>query len=129
MYINNQVILQGVLGKDPEKRERQKGEGIVAVFSLATKAKYKDEEITTWHNITAFKELAEKCVASLKKGDRVLVIGSNSTSSWEDKGVKKTHYFITASDIFKPLPKLAEKATQPKEDENYLEGIDDEIPF
>ena len=59
----NKVILVGNLGKDPEVRHLEGGNS-VANFTLATNDYYKDKqgnrvERTEWHNISAWRGLAE----------------------------------------------------------------------
>ena len=91
----NKVILVGRLGKDPEVREIPGG-ARVATFSIATSEKYKDKstgevkETTDWHNIVAWRGLAEISAKYLHKGDLIYVDGKLKTKSWDKDGVK--HY-------------------------------------
>lgn len=91
----NKVLLIGRLGQDPELKYTQSGIA-VAKFSLATSQQWKDQDGNTqdkteWHNIVAWRRLAEICSEYLKKGSKVYLEGSLSTSSWEDEN-KKKHY-------------------------------------
>ncbi|MCI0450172.1 MAG: single-stranded DNA-binding protein [Chlorobi bacterium] len=91
----NKVLLIGRLGQDPELKYTQSGVA-VANFSLATGMKWKDQEgnwqeRTEWHNVKAWRGLAETCSNYLKKGSRVYVEGRLETSNWEDEN-KKKHY-------------------------------------
>ena len=75
----NKVMLIGNLGKDPELRYTTSGVAI-ATFSLATNEQWKDQdgnaqERTEWHNIVAWKKLAEICGEWLKKGKKIYVEG------------------------------------------------------
>ena len=55
----NKLTLIGNLGKDPEIKN---GENYtMCTFSLATTERYKDEEVTQWHNIVVFGKLSEVC--------------------------------------------------------------------
>ena len=59
----NKVILVGNLGKDPEVRFTQTGSA-VANFSIATSEQWNDrdgkrQERTEWHNVVAWRKLAE----------------------------------------------------------------------
>jgi len=58
----NKVILVGNVGKDPEVKHLDKGVS-VAKFSLATSETYKKDNQkvtnTEWHNIVAWRGLAE----------------------------------------------------------------------
>lgn len=91
----NKVMLIGNLGKDPELRYT--GSGVaVATFSLATNESWKDQdgnlqERTEWHNIVAWRKLAEICGEWLKKGKKIYIEGRIQTRSYDDKntGAKK----------------------------------------
>lgn len=90
----NKVILIGRLGKDPELKYTQGGTP-VANFSLATDETWKDQsgekqQKTEWHNIVAWKKLAEICGEYLKKGQQVFIEGKLQTRKWEADG--GTHY-------------------------------------
>jgi single-strand DNA-binding protein len=91
----NKVLLIGRLGQDPELKYTQSGVA-VAKFSVATNQQWKDQDGNTqdrteWHNVVAWRRLAEICSEYLKKGSKVYLEGSLSTSSWEDEN-KKKHY-------------------------------------
>lgn len=88
-------MLIGNLGKDPELRYTSSGVA-VATFSLATNESWKDQdgntqERTEWHNIVAWRKLAEICGEWLKKGKKVYIEGRIQTRSYDDKntGAKK----------------------------------------
>ena len=71
----NKVILIGNLGADPEVRYTQNG-APVATFRVATTERWKGQdgqmqEQTEWHNIVAWRRLAEICGEYLSKGSRV----------------------------------------------------------
>ncbi len=85
----NKVILVGNLGKDPEVRALESGIK-VAQFSMATTESYKDnsgnwQDKTEWHNIVAWRYLAEKAETQLHKGSQVYVEGKITTRQWTDK--------------------------------------------
>ena len=91
----NKVMLIGNLGKDPELRYTTSGVA-VATFSLATNESWKDQdgnvqERTEWHNIVAWRKLAEICGEWLKKGKKVYIEGRIQTRTYDDKntGAKK----------------------------------------
>ena len=133
----NKVILIGNLGKDPEVRYFQNGDG-VANFTLATSKSWKDKESgekkaqTEWHNIVVFLGLVDVCKKYLHKGDKVYVEGYLKTEKYEKDGV--THYATKivvdnlqmlgnkpstegAYDNASPMPPVEDKA------------FDDDIPF
>lgn len=91
----NKVMLIGRLGQDPELKYTQSGIA-VAKFSMATSQQWKDQDGNTqdkteWHNVVAWRRIAEICAEYLKKGSKVYIEGALSTSSWEDEN-KKKHY-------------------------------------
>jgi len=87
----NKVILLGHCGKDPEIRSTTGGT-LVANLSLATSERHKDEERTEWHNLVAYKRVAEILRDYVKKGSKLYVEGKLTTRSWEDKDSGKRVY-------------------------------------
>lgn len=91
----NKVILVGNLGKDPELRYTPSG-AAVASFGIATTEKFKDrdgnrQEKTEWHNIIAWRQLAEICGKWLKKGSQVYCEGKIQTRSYDDRDGNKRY--------------------------------------
>lgn len=90
----NKVILIGNVGKDPEVRHLDSGVA-VANFPLATSETYKNKEgekvtNTEWHNIVAWRGLAEVAEKYIQKGKQLYIEGRLRSRSYEDKeGVKK----------------------------------------
>ena len=85
----NKAILIGRLGKDPETKFTQGGVAI-SKFSIATDEEWKDrngeqQKKTEWHNVVAWRRLAEICNQFLVKGKQVYVEGRIETKKWEDK--------------------------------------------
>jgi single-strand DNA-binding protein len=90
----NKVILVGNVGRDPEIRHLDKGVA-VARFSLATTENYTSktgEKVsnTEWHNVVAWRGLAEVVEKYVKKGSQLYIEGRLKTNSYEKDGVK--HY-------------------------------------
>jgi single-strand DNA-binding protein len=84
----NFVQLTGHLGKDVQLTQFENGKKR-ATFSMATTTFYKnykgeDVSSTTWHNIVAWGNLAEK-LSTLQKGAKVEVKGSINNRSYKDK--------------------------------------------
>ena len=100
----NKVILIGNVGKDPDIRHLESGAS-VASFSLATSEVYRDrngerKETTEWHNIVAWRQLAELAANYIKKGSQIYVEGSIRTRTWDDQsGQKRYTTEIIASSI------------------------------
>jgi single-strand DNA-binding protein len=139
----NKVMLIGNLGKDPELRYTTSGVA-VATFSLATNESWKDQdgnlqERTEWHNIVAWKKLAEICGEWLKKGKKVYIEGRIQTRSYDDKntGTKKYITEIVAENMimldYKGAPEnggaqAPHPETPPAAAGTPKEG-DDDLPF
>ncbi|MEQ8485354.1 MAG: single-stranded DNA-binding protein [Pseudomonadales bacterium] len=100
----NKVILIGNLGADPETRYSQGGNAVTK-FRIATSENWRDrqsgeqQERTEWHNIVCFSRLAEIAGEYLRKGSRVYIEGSLSTSSWEQDGQKRFRTEIIAREM------------------------------
>jgi single-strand DNA-binding protein len=103
----NRVILVGRTGKDPEVTVMPNSGQQLAKFSLATNEGYYDKNNnswkdlpTEWHNIVAWRALAQKVEKGVGKGDMVLVEGSIHTRKWKDKnGQDRSTTEITADNI------------------------------
>ena len=92
----NCVMLIGNVGKDPEISYLASGTA-VAKFSIATSESWRDadgnkQERTDWHNIVAWKKLAEIIGQYVHKGSKVFVGGKIQTRSWDDKNDGKKRY-------------------------------------
>ncbi len=99
----NKVILVGHVGKDPEVRYLDGGVA-VARFSLATSESYKNKEgnkveQTEWHNITAWRGLAEIIEKYVKKGQLLYIEGKIRTRTVGDGDNKKYYTDIVADQM------------------------------
>ena len=134
----NQVILIGNVGKEPEIRVFENGIK-VATFSVATSTGgYKKQdgtdvpEKTSWHNIVAWRGLADISEKFIHKGDKITVIGSISYREYEKDGVKKFITDILASDLV--LMGKSDASTKPPITANDIPSNDfhpvqDDLPF
>ncbi len=91
----NKVMLIGRLTADPESRTTPQGQ-IVANFSIATNRVWKDQQgtqqdRTEFHNIVAWRKLAEICAQYLKKGRQIYIEGHLQTRSWDGQDGKKNY--------------------------------------
>lgn len=90
----NKVQLIGNLTRDPEMKQIPGGQ-VVATFGVATNFTWKDQSgnqqsKTEFHNIVAWRRLAEICGQYLKKGSKVYVEGRLQTRDWEgEDGTKR----------------------------------------
>lgn len=100
----NKVILIGNLGADPEIRHLQNGVS-VANFRIATSETFRDRqtgekrEQTEWHNVVAWRGLAEITEKYLKKGSKVYVEGKLRTRKWEKDGIDRYTTEIMADEM------------------------------
>lgn len=92
----NKVQLIGNLTADPEVRETPNGQK-VATFSVATNRKWKDnsgmmQEAVEYHNVTAWRFLADLAEQYMSKGKKVYVEGYLQTRSWDDATTGQKRY-------------------------------------
>jgi single-strand DNA-binding protein len=86
----NKVILLGHLGADPEMRYAQSGDAVCNI-RLATSESWKDKssgekkEVTEWHRVVFYRNLAEIAGQYLKKGGHAYIEGKLKTRKWKDK--------------------------------------------
>lgn len=141
----NKVQIIGRVGKDPEMRYATNGDAI-ANFTVATSERYKDKqtgeavEKTEWHNVSAFRRLAEVIGEFVHKGSLIYIEGKIQTRKYDKDGV--THYAtsIVASEM-KMLgskdggqqqqnqPRTAIRAPAPRAQATVFDDFDEEIPF
>ncbi|HNV96039.1 MAG TPA: single-stranded DNA-binding protein [Bacteroidales bacterium] len=85
----NKVILIGNVGKDPIIRNVNESTP-VASFTLATNEVYKDsqgnlQKNTEWHNIVAWRNLAQLAEKYIRKGSQIYVEGRLKSRTYTDK--------------------------------------------
>ncbi len=131
----NKVSLIGNLGKDPELRYTSGGVA-VATFSVATNERWKDpegnpQEKTEWHNIVAWRKLAEISGEWLKKGKKVYIEGRLQYRSYDDKnGVKRYVTEIVADNLIMLDSKGADVGPSPTPSEEPAgPEKEDDLPF
>jgi single-strand DNA-binding protein len=100
----NKAMVIGNLTRDPEVRNTPSGLA-VASFSVATSFIWTDQsgqrqEKTEFHNIVAWRRLAEICGQYLKKGSKVFIEGRLQTRDWLGQdGVKRYRTEIIAENM------------------------------
>lgn len=98
----NKVILVGNVGRDPEIKSTQSGVRL-AKFSLATTdRRFKDENgqpRTEWHNIVAWRGLADVVERYVTKGKLLYIEGRIQTRTYEQDGQKKYFTEIHADEM------------------------------
>lgn len=138
----NKVILIGNVGKDPEVRHLDKNV-TVAKFPLATSERgytmqngTQVPERTEWHNIVAWRGLAEIVEKFVKKGSQIYVEGKIQSRSWEKDGIKRyiTEIYAENIQLLGKRSEAAEEIATSSAAESVqippeLEEIDDDLPF
>ena len=101
----NKVILIGNVGADPEVRYLDRGVAI-AKFNLATTERgyvmqngTQVPDVTEWHSIVLWRNLAEWAQQNLRKSMKVYVEGKLKTRSWEKDGQIRRKTEIIAENI------------------------------
>lgn len=101
----NQVHLLGRCGRDPEIRTVGQNNLKVATFSLCTGGRYqtkdgREMDDSAWHNIVAWRSLADLAESHIKKGSQIFVLGHLSYRKYNDKnGVERMITEIVAERI------------------------------
>jgi single-strand DNA-binding protein len=91
----NKVTLIGNVGRDPEYRIVESGgHAPLARFAMATTETFKTREgekrdQTEWHNIVAWRGLADLADKYIRKGSRIYIEGRLRTRSYEDANQNK----------------------------------------
>ena len=136
----NKVILVGNLTRDPELSETPSGIAVCR-FSIAVSRDYANSDgsrDTDFFNVTVWRGRAENCGKYLKKGNKVAVVGSLQTRSYEDKdGIKRNVTDVVANEVEFLTPRSAQNSddtesgtVSAKRERPPLEAIDDnQLPF
>ena len=151
----NKAMIIGRVTQDPELRTIPSGQQVVS-FGVATNRTWKDKEgqkqdKAEFHNVVAWRKLAEIIGQYVKKGSKIYIEGRLETRSWEDQnGTKKYRTEIIADNMIMldsrgqnqgggapvpPPPGAAQaqapaaQAPQPKVDNPDEEISVEDIPF
>lgn len=123
----NRVILIGNLGRDPEIRRLENG-AVVAKFPIATNENYRDksgewQQQTEWHDIVAWRMLAERAESSLKKGSMVYVEGKLTHRTWQDQDGNNRRTTEVVASYFRLIPTASGGGSRSM---NEMPGAEDE---
>jgi single-strand DNA-binding protein len=100
----NKAMIIGNITRDPEVRTTPQGTS-VCNFSVATNLIWTDasgqrQEKAEFHNIVAWRKLAEICGQYLRKGSKVYIEGRLQTREWEGQdGIKRYRTEIIAENM------------------------------
>lgn len=114
----NKVQLIGNLTRDPEMKQIPGGQ-VVTTFSVATNLSWTDssgqkKEKAEFHNVVAWRKLAEICGQYLKKGSKTYIEGRLQTRTWEaEDGSKRYRTEIVADNMIMLDKKGEYKSSQP----------------
>ena len=115
MSVNKAFIL-GRVGKDPQVShisDTKKASFGIATTDRAytTKSGVNVPEKTEWHNIVAWRGLAEICEKYVHKGDMLYIEGKITYRSWEKDG--QTHYITEiVAEMVELFPKNQQQGQQ-----------------
>jgi single-strand DNA-binding protein len=99
---NPTITIVGRVGQDPVKLN---GGGVRLRIVSNDRVKNDstgswDDKDTSWWTVKAWKNLAEQAVATLKKGQEVVIVGKIYEETWKDKeGNSRTSYDVNADTI------------------------------
>lgn len=103
--MTDSITVAGVVGSDPRLHMTTQGLAITS-FRLASTRRYFDrakgsweDGETNWYTVSGFRQLAHNTVASLKKGERVVVHGRLRLRAWESGEKSGTAIEIEAESI------------------------------
>jgi single-strand DNA-binding protein len=112
----NKVMLIGNVTRDPEVRTTAQGTP-VATFSVATNLRWtsatgEKQEKAEFHNIVAWRKLADICGQMVKRGSKIYVEGRLQTRSWDDAQGQKHWRTEVVADNMIMLDRLNRGAAQ-----------------
>lgn len=107
-------MLIGRVTQDPEVRTTPSGIAVTS-FGLATNLYWNDQqgqrqEKVEFHNIVAWRKLAEICGQYLNKGSRIYLEGRLQTSSWDDQSGNKKYRTEVIADNMIMLDRKSDSA-------------------
>jgi single-strand DNA-binding protein len=132
----NKVMLIGNVGREPELKHTPSGIPVTS-FAIVTANRWRDRSGVMqihldWHQIVAWRELAEVCQKIIRKGERIYVEGKIQTRSFNDKnGLKKNTVEILADNIltidYQPRRNDAKKQKNTSKAERVAAMVDNVI--
>ena len=118
----NKAFILGYVTRDPETRTTPSG-AMVANFAIATNRYWKDaagekQEKADFHNIVAWRGLAELTQKYINKGSLILVEGRVETRSWDDQSGAKHYRTEVIADAIQLGPRNASRSNAPSSSVN-----------
>jgi single-strand DNA-binding protein len=126
----------GNLGRDAEVRFTPAGDAITN-FSVAVKAGYGKNEVTSWVNCSMFGDRGQKVAQYIKKGNQIAVNGEGLLRTWDAKdGTKQSSLECRVNNVTllggKKDIESGEAQSQDMQSNGQNNGFDDipdDIPF
>ena len=118
----NKAMIIGNVTRDPELKTTSSGQNVVS-FSVATNLVWNDQsgnqqKKTEFHNVIAWRKLAEICAKYLNKGSKVYIEGRLQTSDWTgNDGVKRYRTEIVADNMI--MLDSRNSSPNPQQNQNY----------
>ena len=131
----NKVFLIGNLTRDVELKTTPSGNNLCRFDLAVSRPKNQDgESVTDFFDCTAWRGTADAIAKYCKKGNKIAVVGSLQTRTYEDNnGVKRKVFDIIVSEVEFLTPKANVEADEPRATRSKptLEAMDDDsdIPF
>jgi single-strand DNA-binding protein len=125
----NKAMIIGNLTRDPDVRTTPSGTSVVS-FTVATNFVWTDtngqrQERAEFHNIVAWRKLADICGQYLRKGSKVYIEGRLQTRSWDDQNGNKR--YITEI-VAENMIMLDSKGSAPNAPANPTPAADNATP-
>ena len=96
----NASHIVGNIVRDPELRFAQSGTAIVTFTVCWNRRRNDQDDEAHFFDVIAFRTLAENIAGSLRKGDRVAVVGQLDQNRWTtDDGQNRSRVQIIADDV------------------------------
>ena len=120
-------MLIGNLTKDPEVRTTLSGQN-VASFSVATNMNWTDQSgqkqsKAEFHNIVAWRKLADICGQYLHKGSKIYLEGRLQTRDWVGQDGAKKYRTEVVADTMQILSRPGEVGATPTQAENFEAAV------
>ena len=120
-------MLIGNLTKDPEVRTTPAGQN-VASFSVATNMNWTDQSgqkqsKAEFHNIVAWRKLADICGQYLHKGSKVYLEGRLQTRDWVGQDGAKKYRTEVVADTMQILNRPGEGGATSSQSDNFEDAV------
>ena len=122
-------IVTGNLGRDPSSRVTDSGVNYVTCTVASSNGRDKPP---TWVNVTAWRQLGDRCGQYLRKGSKVCVTGEMKAHAWIGRDGKASYSMeLEAMKVEFLSSRQEEEAAQPAVDPHtgYTQVDDDDCPY